>query len=575
MENISIEEEHVDNGSSTNSVSENIKNSFFNFKAKIKRIITCRGCNLKNIPVVCCTSLSDGMNKLDRMSRTKIPLLSRMSKWLDNYSKKYRKKSGLDPEMTNESSSSKNGGDNCNEISKTETYELPFYDREEICKEKYVKIALGLILLIGFFWLTYNIYYFLIYKPMNVNLGRGMIENLDEIERKNERYDLGWIDASEHENIFGSYIDWIYNKTEISYPPKGNIYDGEELKNPWWWYHAHIDENMYNNIEDIKKVVEKSCRPLSDKEINNFVLDDEEFGNIPIGNGNERKSSSDLALLYDMLCYQAKKDSMTSNKKSRISIVMPKLLKVNNFSLSLNNPKDVFNFMNETKPDNEWWTKYEPPNVCVMAVYANDLESTSEIGLYDTSANNNPNIKRISYKLGIESKGIKKEMIIENDMKMPGGAFVHASKEEGLSIEPKTKLESKFREMIGSSRYSKSEISPGKCSVWINPRINVDRSKKTNIPEKENHFKVMHKIKNLGTDAKFLTEIERNIVIEYVPMPLPLYYDHSSIGRSDNAIRWEPKDQEQLIKSQIYLSMMRGALNLEKSKEMAEKIQGQ
>ena len=619
---------------------------------KVIRTIKNRGNSIKKRSSLYCERL---FNSIDKKSKNKISIVSKISKYLQRYNKQYRKKS--DPESSSSSLNVEIVSNN--DSSRKQNKEEPSINEEPdfikkfigspdyldiIKKYRFLSFALVFLVIILSLWFIY-------YSVFSVNSSSlsplSSTSSQDNINNENDlmdKYDLGWMNALNYEKFLIDYVDSFTDKSKIYQTPistKESLIEEERDKNVWWWYHAHISSSSERDLKGLHDLVSRSCRPLSQSEIDSSKLNlctslssnsnrDEEDcvtksdENNDKEGGGERVSSMDLTLLYDILCHEAKRKSITKMSryndtqieerglKELMEYSFPRTLNVEDFTMSLNNPEGMFYPRDEIESD-KWWNEYKPPDVCVMAVYKPLSKSSEDHTNFPKKLVKNFLIPNIS----MNSDGSEEHLLFNNSYNPPKNAFIHASKERGFST-LKRRRDNKmndnsihgFEEMIGQTDYTAYEPGEGRCSVWINPEIKIihkDSSDEGRYKVKydssddegdidENHYQVMHGIEyfkmpiydndkskiamNEGYEInKFLTTIEKDIAVSYHPMSLPFSYNDDDDKKTKDgktnifhgSYLWIPDSKINTISAQLNVAMMQGKIDVMDNNKKARK----
>ena len=196
-----------------------------------------------------------------------------------------------------------------------------------------------------------------------------------------------------------------------------------------YWYHAKLSLIKYPTYSDLLQsygdVINKKCIPLKERDILQNRL-------------SESHGTPDLTFLYHSMCHLAIDQTMHTNEPA---VITPKILNITDFrSENYDIPLHLFSANFTTIPE------LDIPNICVMAIAM-------------PPDNNNPNDHDIS--------SFSFEKILHEDL--PPGLFIHSSKlyhnnnSAYFDVNPIMKTNT-------SSIWS-STLSPGRCSILINPYI--------------------------------------------------------------------------------------------------------
>lgn len=312
-----------------------------------------------------------------------------------------------------------------------------------------------------------------------------------------------------------------------------------------WFYHAHIKEKKFDNIKSFESITSEKCRPLSNEEIVSLTVESAEK--------YSRNISDDLTLLIDMLCYVAEQ-KMTKDRKedSRTEIAIPKLINVTGLSVALNDPSDIIDITQSTSESesnefsSKWWYNYNPPNLCMMAVYMADSEENKETKSDDPVKNN------MLYKI---DQPTGEQMIISNQMQKIKDIFIHST------MEIHTNYGRRFEEITSHTNLSRNKPKNGRCSILINPK-NFESEKIQNSENNIEQLEVNYKVPFLPLSIeKQRFKIEKNFKLTYQTSKLsPQYTYGSNENHSDVAKRYtyKPTSVSNSVRTQLYLQWLHG-----------------
>lgn len=196
-----------------------------------------------------------------------------------------------------------------------------------------------------------------------------------------------------------------------------------------FWYHAKLSLIKYPTYTDLLQsygdVINRKCIPLKERDILQNRL-------------AESHGTADLTFLYHSLCHLAIDQTLHTREPT---VLTPKILNITDFRVeNYDIPLHLFNANFTTIPE------LDIPNICVMAIAIPP----------DDNMPNDHDISSFSF-----------EKVLHEDL--PPGLFIHSSKlyqnnnSAFFDVNPNMKS--------NTSTIWTSTITPGRCSILINPYI--------------------------------------------------------------------------------------------------------